>query len=336
MTHVQQLIETWRTEKRFSEAQGREYDARSDDGPSYWHGKAQAYGNAADDLEALAALSAPSVTQAGFGAAASADLAKVAREIRSGSSASVLPPDQSGPEQEKGPRVDGERLSGQSLTAASQEETYQRRVRAWVLDCFGQAIADDMTERSFRFLEEALELVQAVGCTQEQAARLVAYVYGRPIGERWQEVGGVMVTLAALTSAAGIDMAAEAERELARVCDPAVTAKIRRKQAAKRGVVSHVAEVALPGEWSEPLPPSSPSLRDDRPPVESGVKVERPADWVCLTCKHAHYFDADEAGFDGVDEIPWGKCKTCDCKAPVYKELFPRLIPPSSQGEPTP
>lgn len=131
--------------------------------------------------------------------------------------------------------------------------SYQQRVRAWVLECFGQTIADDMTERSFRFLEEALELGQSIGCTREQAAALVEYVYSRPVGQRGQEVGGVMVTLAALTSAAGIDLQAEAERELARVEAPEVVAKIRRKQASKRGVVSHAAEAALPGEWSAPL-----------------------------------------------------------------------------------
>jgi len=127
---------------------------------------------------------------------------------------------------------------------------YQVRVRDWVLRCFGPVIANDMTERGFRFLEEALELVQSSGTTKEQALALVDYVYSRPTGEQGQEVGGVMVTLAALCSAACVDMQAAGERELSRVDTPETTAKIRRKQASKRGVVSHAAEAALPGEWS--------------------------------------------------------------------------------------
>jgi hypothetical protein len=142
-----------------------------------------------------------------------------------------------------------DRLNNVSAEDVGLGDSYQARVRAWVLACFGQTIADDMTERSFRFLEEALELGQSIGCSREQAQALVDYVYQRPVGERSQEVGGVMVTLAALTAAAGIDLQAAAERELARVLSPEVTAKIRRKQAAKRGVVSHAAQEALPGEW---------------------------------------------------------------------------------------
>ena len=38
-----------------------------------------------------------------------------------------------------------------------------------------------------RFLEEALELVQACGATASEAHQLVDYVYGRPVGEPAQE-----------------------------------------------------------------------------------------------------------------------------------------------------
>lgn len=148
-------------------------------------------------------------------------------------------------------RADKRAAALEAGIAGVEQEKYQQRVRAWVLECFGKTIADDMVERSFRFLEEALELAQSVGCTREQAHALVDYVQGRPVGETGQEVGGVMVTLAAFTSAAGIDLEAEAERELARINAPETIAKIRRKQASKRGVVSHAAQAALPGAWSE-------------------------------------------------------------------------------------
>ena len=127
---------------------------------------------------------------------------------------------------------------------------FQARVRAWVLHCFGQQITDDMTERSFRFLEESLELVQSVGCTKEQAQALIEYVYARPSGDTNQEIGGVMVTLAAFCAAANKNMDLCAEYELLRVNMPEMITKIRNKQAAKRVVVSHASQAALPGEWN--------------------------------------------------------------------------------------
>jgi hypothetical protein len=108
---------------------------------------------------------------------------------------------------------------------------FQARVGDWLQACFGPAIAANKTERNHRFLEESLELVQACGCTQSEAHQLVDYVYGRPIGEIGQEVGGVMNTLAALCLAHGFDMAKEGETEIAR-CWTKIE-KIRAKQAAK-------------------------------------------------------------------------------------------------------
>lgn len=110
-------------------------------------------------------------------------------------------------------------------------QTFQSRVMPWLLECFGAEIAADKVERNHRFLEEALELVQACGCTQDEAHQLVAYVYGRPQGDVNQEVGGVMVTLAALCLANGLDMHSAGETELARVWTKVET--IRAKQAAK-------------------------------------------------------------------------------------------------------
>ena len=108
---------------------------------------------------------------------------------------------------------------------------FQMRVQEWMQDCFGAAISKDRTERNHRFLEEALELVQAGGCTQSEAHQLVDYVFNRPVGELNQEVGGVMVTLAALCSAHDTDMADAGETELARVWTKVEA--IRAKQAAK-------------------------------------------------------------------------------------------------------
>lgn len=115
--------------------------------------------------------------------------------------------------------------------STQQAAEFQGRVKDWMLACFGEAIAGDKTERNHRFLEESLELVQALGCTQSEAHKLVCYVFERPSGEPAQEVGGVMVTLAALCSASGLDMQGASERELDRIWGN--IPQIRAKQAAK-------------------------------------------------------------------------------------------------------
>jgi hypothetical protein len=109
--------------------------------------------------------------------------------------------------------------------------SFQERVQPWLIACFGEEIAGDREERNHRFLEESLELVQASGCTQSEAHQLVDYVYGRPVGEQHQEVGGVMVTLAALCLANKLDMHKCGELELERIWTK--VEKIRAKQAAK-------------------------------------------------------------------------------------------------------
>jgi NTP pyrophosphatase (non-canonical NTP hydrolase) len=111
------------------------------------------------------------------------------------------------------------------------EGNFQDRIKLWMTACFGETIANDRTERNHRFIEEALELVQANGCTPHEAHQLVDYVYGRDQGDINQEVGGVMVTLAALCLANGLDMHQAGETELSRVWTK--VEQIRAKQAAK-------------------------------------------------------------------------------------------------------
>jgi len=110
---------------------------------------------------------------------------------------------------------------------------FQHRVYPWMLECFGVKIAADGKERNHRFFEEATELVQSKGLTRSEAHQLVDYVFNRPIGEPQQEVGGVMVTLAAWCLAHGLDMHEAGEIELARISVPEMVAKIRAKQASK-------------------------------------------------------------------------------------------------------
>ncbi len=119
----------------------------------------------------------------------------------------------------------------QAQLAAASNESFQARVQPWMRATFGPEIPSDRAERNHRFLEESLELVQACGCTASEAHQLVDYVFGRPVGERTQEVGGVMVTLAALCLAQGLDMHVAGETELARIWTKVKA--IRSKHAAK-------------------------------------------------------------------------------------------------------
>ena len=127
------------------------------------------------------------------------------------------------------------------------EQPYQQRVNAWMHKCFDLHTCTDTMERNHRFLEEAIELVQSLGCTPSEAHQLVDYVFGRPVGHAPQEVGGVRVTLSALCTAAGIQEDAEAERELERINQPEMITKIRTKHAAKPK------HSPLPG-WSDQKP----------------------------------------------------------------------------------
>lgn len=110
--------------------------------------------------------------------------------------------------------------------------------------CFGPRVAANGTERTHRFLEEALELVQTGGCTAQEAHQLVDYVFSRPAGQKSQEVGGVSVTLAAWCSAHDIDLEQAGEAELRRVW--ICMEQIRAKQASKR------ADSPLPGQTQTP------------------------------------------------------------------------------------
>lgn len=97
--------------------------------------------------------------------------------------------------------------------------TFQTRVVDWVRACLGAVEACDLLERQDRFLEEALELLQATGYDRDRVARLITYVYARPVGEARQEVGGTMTTLGALCAVLpGIDMMEAGEAELIRCC----------------------------------------------------------------------------------------------------------------------
>lgn len=75
---------------------------------------------------------------------------------------------------------------------------FQSVVKEWLYACFGPDFMQDRQGRNQRFFEEATECVQAGGMSREDAHMLVDYVYDRPVGELHQEIGGAVLTLAAL------------------------------------------------------------------------------------------------------------------------------------------
>jgi hypothetical protein len=128
--------------------------------------------------------------------------------------------------------------------------SFQARVKTWLMECFGEEISSDIQERGDRFLEEVLELLQANGYDPTRIDDLRNYVWNRPAGERKQEAGGVMVTLAAYCLATKVDMHMAGEEELARIW--VKIEQIRAKQASKNGSTS---PLPTPFQFEQPLTP---------------------------------------------------------------------------------
>jgi len=92
----------------------------------------------------------------------------------------------------------------------------QKKVYAWVETRLGK-LNQNKKERALRFLEESLELVQTIGVTESDIFAVLAHVYSKPQGETAQEIGGVGVTLLALSEATGISFDWALEREITRI-----------------------------------------------------------------------------------------------------------------------
>lgn len=118
--------------------------------------------------------------------------------------------------------------------AMQEDQSFQQSVDGWMRQTFPAEVRSDKIERAMRFLEEATELCQSIGLTHEKAAVVLNYVFGRPVGEPSQEVGGSMVTLAALCAAIGENMDECGQREFDRINTPEMRAKIAAKQVSKR------------------------------------------------------------------------------------------------------
>lgn len=111
--------------------------------------------------------------------------------------------------------------------------SFQFRIAEWGYNTFLNADSITVRVRSYRFLEEAIELCQAVDMPKEDAYALVDYVYGRPKGDPPQEVGGVLVTLAFLCYLLDLNMEECGEDEYRRINTEEMMNKIRAKDANK-------------------------------------------------------------------------------------------------------
>jgi hypothetical protein len=188
---------------------------------------------------------------------------------------------------------------------------YQDRVFDWAADCFGQTDALDREMRAYRFLEEALELVQACGCTKEAATQVLEYVFGRPAGAIEQEVGGTMVSLAVLCQAFGVGMNRCGEAELTRVLGK--TEEIRQRHASKPKFGSQLK--ATCDDWiacSDRLPPHGRKvIAYFRNELGNGRTVfarhiekfkDRADNYDCDADVPEDFFDTDESGTSWVPE----------------------------------
>ena len=93
----------------------------------------------------------------------------------------------------------------------------ESRIVRWITSSFGWELFRNRHERGRRFLEEVVELNQAMGVSHEDALRIVNHVYSRPVGQIDQEMGGVGITLLGLCGSLDLDFQELTKRELDRV-----------------------------------------------------------------------------------------------------------------------
>lgn len=91
-----------------------------------------------------------------------------------------------------------------------------RRALAWAVEIFG-ACAIDLRERALRFIEEAVELVHAIGLPRETLDKVIDRIYSKPLGNVPREIGQAALTLELLAEVCDVSADGEAELEFARV-----------------------------------------------------------------------------------------------------------------------
>ncbi|MEQ1950915.1 hypothetical protein [Mesorhizobium sp. CN2-181] len=113
---------------------------------------------------------------------------------------------------------------------------WQRKAKRWIVTTFSQPNFDSRPERHRRFLEEAGELCQAGGMSEEEAIASIRFVYSRPAGHVPQEIGGTMHTFLALVENHGLNAWECFLEEIGRVHQPEVVEKCRAKWLEKQKI----------------------------------------------------------------------------------------------------
>ncbi len=102
------------------------------------------------------------------------------------------------------------------LADARKAAQWQKKMVLWVESRLG-INAMDPHERTLRFAEESIELMQACGLQTPEVARICSHVFSRPCGVVDQEIGGVISTLLTLSDAHNCNMLDAAEKEITRI-----------------------------------------------------------------------------------------------------------------------
>ena len=102
----------------------------------------------------------------------------------------------------------------------------QALILNWAHRTFGQ-VALSRLERAARLFEEAAEVAQAAGVSEEMCGRILKRTYSRPVGNVVQELGGCAVTLLAMCEVTGNSFEAVLKQEVDRCIErgPSFAAK---------------------------------------------------------------------------------------------------------------
>lgn len=113
--------------------------------------------------------------------------------------------------------------------------SFQHAIRRWADSCLTGTIHEpDLRILAYRVLEEANELAQAAGLSEEDAIRQVRYTFARPAGTVREELPQVLVNLAYMAVGAEEDLQDLSLAELERISTPEIKAKIFAKQQFKK------------------------------------------------------------------------------------------------------
>ena len=118
---------------------------------------------------------------------------------------------------------------------------FQKRVRDWTKECFGDRIDLHHKTRQVQLLEEVIELLQSVNLSKEIVTQIVDLVYSKEKGDAFFEAGDVMISFAAFCTAHGLSMSECGEIVLKNCIEK--TEAIRKKQNHKPFHRKHTDEI---------------------------------------------------------------------------------------------